>query len=119
MNCEELRDDYCLWALGIADEPARSEIAAHLARECPDCTAGVRSAMVTVSTMSGAVKEIDPPKRLRRRIAAMVAPEPSRGIAAIPWIASALLAIALISSQSQLPAARENQARMLRNSPRH
>jgi anti-sigma-K factor RskA len=97
MNCEELRGEYGDWALGIAEEPARSEIASHLARECPDCIAGVRSAMATVATMSGAVKEVDPPKRLRRRVVAMVAPEPKRGIAAIPWIVSALLAIALVS----------------------
>ena len=97
MNCEELRGEYGVWALGIAEEPERSEIAAHLARECPECVAGVRSAMATVAAMSGGVKEIDPPKRLRRRVVAMVAPEPKRGIAAIPWIVSAILAIALVS----------------------
>jgi len=32
MTCEELRDDYELYALGAAEEPARSEIRVHLAR---------------------------------------------------------------------------------------
>ena len=32
MNCDELRGDYGAWALGIADDPSKSEIAAHLAR---------------------------------------------------------------------------------------
>ena len=73
MTCEELRGEYGAWALGIAEDPARSEIAAHLARECPDCVAGVRSAMATAAALSGAVTETDPPKRLRRRVVAMVA----------------------------------------------
>jgi anti-sigma-K factor RskA len=97
MSCEELRDDYGTWALGIAEEPEKSEIAAHLARECPNCVAGVRSAMATMSAMSGAVKETDPPKRLRRRVVEMVAPEPRRAFAVLPWAVSALLAIALLS----------------------
>ncbi|HVY92232.1 MAG TPA: anti-sigma factor [Bryobacteraceae bacterium] len=97
MNCEELRDDYGAWALGIAEEPEKSEIAAHLARECPKCTAGVRSAMVTTAAMSGAVAESNPPKELRRRIVSMVEREPKRGFAWLPWAISAALAIALVS----------------------
>jgi hypothetical protein len=97
MTCEELRDDYGVWALGIAEEPARSEIAAHLARECPDCVAGIRSAMATTAAMSGAVTVTEPPARLRRRIVAMVAPEPKRSFVYLPWVVSALLAIALLS----------------------
>ncbi len=97
MSCEELRGEYGVWALGIAEEPARSEIAAHLARECPDCVAGVRSAMATAAAMSGAVKETDPPKRLRRRITAMVEPESRRIFVFLPWAVSALLAVALLS----------------------
>lgn len=97
MNCEELRDEYGAFALGIAEDPALSEISAHLARECPDCVAGVRSAMTTVAAMSGAVKDAEPPKQLRRRIVAMVAPEPKRAFVFLPWAVSALLAIVLLS----------------------
>ena len=42
MTCDELRQDYTSYALGIADDPERSEIAAHLARECPNCVPGMR-----------------------------------------------------------------------------
>jgi anti-sigma-K factor RskA len=97
MNCEDLRGEYGAWALGIAEDPERSEIAAHLARECPDCVAGIRSAMATTAAFSGAVTEVDPPKRLRRRVVAMVAPEPKRAFVILPWVVSAILAIALIS----------------------
>ena len=97
MNCEELRGDYTAWALGIAEEPVASEIAAHLARECPLCVPGVRSAMATVSTMSAAVKDAEPPKRLRRRVIGMVAPEPNRVWTIVPWLVSAALAVALVA----------------------
>lgn len=97
MNCEELRSEYVAWALGIAEDPARAEIAAHLARECPECVAGVRSAMTTVAAMSGAVKDVDPPKRLRHRVVAMVTPEPKPAFVFLPWAVSALLAIVLVS----------------------
>src|SRR5579862_4464837 len=107
MNCEELRDEYGAWALGIADEPARSEIAAHLARECPDCMAGVRSAMATTAAFSGAVTEVDPPRHLRRRVVAMVAPQPKRALVMLPWAVSAILAIALISVS--IPGEKQNQ----------
>jgi hypothetical protein len=108
LNCEELRGEYGAWALGIADEPERSEIAAHLARECPACTAGIRSAIATTAAMSGAAKENNPPKRLRRRIVSMVEREPKRGFAWIPWALSALLAIALVSIA--IPGRRDGQA---------
>lgn len=97
MTCEELRGEYGVWALGIAEEPARSEIAAHLARECPVCVAGIRSAVATVTAMSGAVKETDPPKRLRRRVVGMVAPEPKRAWILLPWAVAATLAVVLLS----------------------
>jgi anti-sigma-K factor RskA len=99
MTCEELRNEYGSWALGIAEEPERSEIAAHLARECPVCVAGVRSALTTTALMSGAVSEVDPPKRLRGRVIGMVAPEPKRAFGLsgfVPWAVSAVLAIALV-----------------------
>lgn len=97
MTCEELRGEYGAWALGIAEDPARTEIVEHLARECPDCIAGVRSAMATVTAMSGAVTGVNPPGRLRHRIVGMVAPERKRTFLFLPWAVSALLAIALLS----------------------
>ena len=37
MNCSEIREEYGAYALGIAEDPERSEIAAHLARNCAEC----------------------------------------------------------------------------------
>jgi anti-sigma-K factor RskA len=98
MTCEELSSDYGAFALGSANDPERTEIAAHLARECPLCTAGVRRAMECVYAVSGAVNPMDPPKRLRRRIVAMVSPESTRSwVSFLPWAIAGVLAIALAS----------------------
>lgn len=99
MTCDELRPDYTSFALGIADDPERAEIAEHLGRKCPTCISGVRSAMATVTAMSGAVAVAEPPKYLRRRVMASVQREPKRSWAAtfVPWAITAALSIALVT----------------------
>jgi anti-sigma-K factor RskA len=98
MTCEELRNDYGAWALGTAEEPERSEISLHLDGDCDACRRGVRSAMLTVANLAVIVKPVDPPKSLRRRIIAMVSPEPARNwfAVAFPWAVAATLGIALL-----------------------
>ena len=81
MTCEELRQDYTAYALGIADDPERTEIAATCS-QVPELRARSGSAMATVTAMSGAVKLTEPPKYLRRRVMASVAKEPKRWRAA-------------------------------------
>ena len=99
MTCDELRQDYTAYALGIAEDPERSEISAHLARECSNCATGIRSAMATVTAMAGAVPVKTPPHYLRRRILASVEPAPSRFRlgAFIPWAVVAALSITLLT----------------------
>ncbi|HWF10106.1 MAG TPA: anti-sigma factor [Bryobacteraceae bacterium] len=99
MTCEELREDYTSYALGIAGDPERAEIAAHLARQCPNCVPGLASAMATVTAMSGAVKVVQPPRHLRRRVLAAIEPRPTRWSlgAVLPWAITAAMSIALLS----------------------
>jgi hypothetical protein len=99
MNCEDLQPDYTAWALGIAGEPERSEIAAHLARQCPNCVPGVSSALTTVAAMSGAVKVSQPPDRLRKRIMASIERQPSRLRLGtfLPWAITAMVSVALLA----------------------
>jgi anti-sigma-K factor RskA len=98
MTCEELRQDYAAYALGILEDPERGEITSHLSRRCPECVPGVAGALGTVGAISGAVAPAEPPKRLRRRVIAMVRPEPERSWTSmlVPWAVSAILALALI-----------------------
>jgi anti-sigma-K factor RskA len=97
MTCEELREEYGAYALGVAEDPERAEISEHLARNCPNCVPGIRHALSTVAAMSGAVPMIEPPKHLRRRVVAMVAPSKVRAAwpVILPWAVAAALAIAL------------------------
>jgi len=99
MTCEELSLEYGAYALGIAEDPERAEIAEHLGRGCPVCTAGVKNAMGIVSSISGAVKPVEPSKRLRQKIVGMVGPAPKRQWfpAFVPWAIAGALAIALLS----------------------
>jgi anti-sigma-K factor RskA len=99
MTCEELRPDYTSYALGIAEDPERAEIARHLMRKCPDCIRGMASAMATVTARSGAVQLTEPPARLRRRVMAAVESEPRRSWAGIviPWAITAAMSIALVA----------------------
>jgi hypothetical protein len=99
MTCDELRQDYTSYALGVADDPERGEIVEHLGRKCPNCVPGVASAMATVTAMSGAVPVTDPPKHLRRRVAGLVEKAPRRSWAEIflPWAITAAMSIALVA----------------------
>ncbi len=109
MTCEELRDEYGAYSLGIAEDPERSEIAEHLARNCPNCVPGVRSAMAMVMAMSNTVPQAEPPRYLRDRVIGMVVRRPGRSFAGffLPWAACAAMAIVLVVLA--LPARRQNE----------
>jgi hypothetical protein len=124
MTCDELRQDYASYALGIAEDPERAEIAEHLGRKCPACTSGIASAMATVTAMSGAVPVTEPPRHLRRRVMATIEKTPSRSWAGVfvPWGITAAMSIALItigiSGRRQIgDTARLQQALAILNDP--
>jgi len=74
MNCDELRDHYELYALGIAEDPEASEIRAHLDRNCPTCVPGVRSARELLTLIGATAPAAEPPARLRKRVLAIAGP---------------------------------------------
>jgi anti-sigma-K factor RskA len=76
MTCAELSDYYELYALGVLEEPERSELESHLARNCDTCLASVRRAAASVSPLAELASQVDPPDRLRRRVMASVGVEP-------------------------------------------
>jgi hypothetical protein len=53
MNCSELRDHYERYVTGVAGEPERSEIRAHLNRQCGVCTDGIKRAREVVAHVGG------------------------------------------------------------------
>jgi len=95
MSCEELRENYELFALGIADDPERSEITAHLDRGCPTCVPGVRGARELMTLIGASAPAVQPPARLRKRVLAIAGvQQPARRWAWSPvWAAVAAGAI--------------------------
>ena len=77
MTCDELRDQYELYALGLAGRAGKAELGAHLHRGCETCTAGVRSARGLVTLLAATAPPVAPSPRLRRRIMASVGVERS------------------------------------------
>jgi anti-sigma-K factor RskA len=76
MNCSELNDGYDLYALGVLEEPERSELRAHLARHCEVCAGQVRRAALRVSALAELAPVVEPPNRLRGRVMASIGVQP-------------------------------------------
>src|ERR1017187_1326115 len=96
MNCDELRDYYELYTLGIAEDPELSEIRAHLERDCPTCVPGVRGARELTTLIGATAPGVDARAGLQRGVLATAGGGPasrwtwSRGGAAVA--AGALIA---------------------------
>ena len=93
MNCSELSDDYELYAMGVAEEPERGEIAVHLGRNCDVCMSAMRRAVELTSLLGTIAQEAKPSRKLRRRILASVGVERSSGWA---WVWATASALALV-----------------------
>lgn len=94
MTHEELSQLYELYALGVLEPEERTELEEHLARNCPQCEAGVRKALEFTALLGTLPDAIEPPKRLRGRILASVGAEPRTGrlwLAALSFAAACLL----------------------------
>src|SRR5689334_4893368 len=110
MNCDELRDQYELYALGALDPEERAELEAHLRRDGDPCVDGVRRARQTMTSLALMTPESHPPSRLRKRVIALTG-EPQRSWSGTPvWIlATAVLAVVAVWLGIQ----RRDQARAL------
>ena len=91
MTCEQLRDEYDLYALGLSEGPERAELELHLQRQCPQCGPGVAAALGTVAAMAVLADPEAPPARLRRRLMAAVGVEPEAAQAGRGWLSWPML----------------------------
>lgn len=97
MTCEELRDEYELYALGLSEGPERRELEEHLERRCPQCGPGVAAAMQTVAAMAMLADPETAPARLRRRVMAAIGVEQEvRGWFSWPVLIPAAFALGAI-----------------------
>src|SRR5262249_10836813 len=78
MNCNELREYYELYAIGVAEDPERSEIRSHLTRKCEVCMEGMRRARELAALLGGAAPPAAASPELRRRILASAGHEERR-----------------------------------------
>jgi anti-sigma-K factor RskA len=88
MTCEELKESYELYALGVLDGEEKSEMDAHLGRGCAECRKNLNEALAMNAVVLSLAPEAAPPARLKRRILAGV------GIERTQWGWAALLAAA-------------------------
>jgi anti-sigma-K factor RskA len=92
MNCSELRDHVELYSLGLAEEPERSEIRAHLDRGCEVCMTEVKRARELAAPLASTAAPLAPSPKLPRRIPTAAGAQPY----GFGW-AVALAAVAALS----------------------
>jgi anti-sigma-K factor RskA len=92
MSCDQLREDYELYALGLAEQPERDEIRDHLNRGCEVCGAGVKRALETTALLGASAPAAQPSAQLRRRILASVGFERRRPGWFMVWAMAAAVA---------------------------
>ncbi|MGI8743544.1 MAG: anti-sigma factor [Bryobacteraceae bacterium] len=72
MTHGEMSELYELYALGVLSEEEQMEIDSHLAQNCPDCQAGVKSALSLNALLAFLPEAVAPPRHLRSRVLASV-----------------------------------------------
>ncbi|MGH9721920.1 MAG: anti-sigma factor [Bryobacteraceae bacterium] len=83
MTCDELSGEHELYMMGVCEEPERSELLDHLARNCRICVPEMHRAAELVAGFTLSANSVEPPVRLRKRVLASVGaeavPEKGRG----------------------------------------
>ena len=92
MTCEDLRDSYELYSLGLLEGEEKREVEAHLGRNCAVCQKYLKDALGMNALMLSQASEIVPPSRLRRRVLASV----GRERAGWGWVAAVAAACSLV-----------------------
>src|SRR5882724_5746524 len=95
MNCEELKGEVELYALGLLDGDEKTELDQHLGRNCDTCRRNLKDALAMNSVLVSFAPEAAPPGRLKRRVMASVGVQKSSWTWAALLAAAAMLVIAL------------------------
>lgn len=111
-SCQEFRENFELYALGLLDPMEKAEIDAHLRSGCATCEAGLRDALAVNAILMSMAPDVVPPARLKRRVLA------SAGVQRMSWswlaalAAACMLVVALwLSVQERSRASELAQAR--------
>jgi anti-sigma-K factor RskA len=68
--CQDFRDDFELYALGVLEPEQKAEIDAHLRTGCNTCEAALREALAMNAVLMSMAPDVVPPARLKRRVLA-------------------------------------------------
>jgi hypothetical protein len=110
--CDDFRDDFELYALGVLDPAEKTAVDEHLRTGCATCEAALKDALAVNAILMSLAPDVVPPARLKRRVLAGV------GLQRMSWswlsalAASCMLIVALWLSvqertrSSELAAAR-------------
>jgi anti-sigma-K factor RskA len=77
VTCEELEEEYSLYALGILEGPELAELEAHLQRRCPLCTRALAEMREVVDLLPFAAAEARPSPRVRTRLLERIGAKPA------------------------------------------
>jgi anti-sigma-K factor RskA len=95
MTCDELKDLFELYALGVLEGEEREEAEAHLARCCAACSANLKAALTLNSMLLSHSDIVVPSRKLRRKVLATVGVQPSSWTWAAALAAACMLAVAV------------------------
>ncbi len=96
MNCDQLRDSFELYSLGLLEESEeKTAIREHLERGCSACEASMKDALAVQALMLSQAPEVVPPARLKRRVMGAVGVQPMGWTWFAAACAAAMLVVAL------------------------
>jgi hypothetical protein len=97
MNCDDLRESYELYALGVLDGAEYDALEDHLNRNCETCMNEIRRAVEDNATVLRAIPKREPPARLRSRILAGFGIDAKPvWLRALPWAVAVAAVILLV-----------------------
>lgn len=96
MNCEQLRDSFELYSLGLLEDgEEKSAIEDHLERRCSTCEGWMKDALAVQALLLSQAPEVVPPARLKRRVLGAVGIQPMGWTWFAAACAAAMLVVAL------------------------
>jgi anti-sigma-K factor RskA len=110
--CQDFRDEFELYALGVLDAAEKVDLETHLRTGCATCEASLRNALAMNAIVMSMAPDVVPPSRLKRRVLASVGVQPMSWSWLSALAAACMLLIALwLSVQERSRASELAQAR--------
>jgi hypothetical protein len=72
MTCEELKELFELYTLGLLESEENREVESHLERGCSTCRESLKNALAMNAVLSASCPDVAPPPGLKRRVMASV-----------------------------------------------